>query len=746
MKRLSYISMALLLCVPTLLSACGAARAKLPTPPAVVPVENAHLDGDASRPYLAQVSSSPREAQYFDLVDGAMSLSEAEMDKLAHNGFVVTDRLAWQRFVEAYAWIYWQDLPVLVTTDSILHAIHQSYDHLLMSLESSILTPRLQQFLRDAQAQVKADRQANAARELDALYADVATYLAVADALLNGEEGESEAVKQYVARANSADAVAEIDLFGGKRLIDFTLFKPRGHYTEVEALQCYFRAMTWLAQADFRFVEFDPLTGTPTLNLEQIAAAAILRDALAASGARETWAQINGLVEALVGPSDNMTLPDLDRFLADARLASPAAILQANAGAVLTLLTENDYGQQRITGQLLYRHAANASPAPISRPVSLMLLGQRFAIDSYVMSNLVYDRLIVDGRPVERALPAPLDVAAALGNDRAVTHLAGELETYGYEGHLAALRQQVDGLPSSFWNAPLYNQWLHMLRTLNAPTTASSFPEAMRTAAWADKMLHTQLASWAQLRHDNILYAKQSVTAMIVCAYPSGYVEPYPEFYAALYELAQADRSTLAQLDLGGLDSSSAETRDRAMAYFEKIMPVAGRLQAMAEKELRLEAFSAEEEAFLKGIVIRQLEENQGCGGPRFTEQWNGWYVDLFYGLDESPALIADVHTNPNDDPSSPLYPPRVLHVATGPAVPIFLIVATDEGPTLYVGPAFTYFEVIKEGSPPVRLTDEEWQERLRAGPYPPTPAWTTSFRLPPAQQPAWLQLPSGEE
>jgi hypothetical protein len=182
------------------------------------------------------------------------------------------------------------------------------------------------------------------------------------------------------------------------------------------------------------------------------------------------------------------------------------------------------------------------------------------------------------------------------------------------------------------------------------------------------------------------------------------------------------------------------------VAYFAKIMPIAERLKGMAEKELRLEPFSAEEAKFLKEVVIRQVEEG-GCAGP--VVQWTGWYRDLFYDSnvpDGDPALIADVHTNPNDDPSSGLYPPRVLHVATGPAVPIFLIVDTDEGPTLYVGPAFTYFEAIEEGTLPVRLTDEEWQARLSSDPAPSAPAWTASFRQPAAQPSTWLQLPGAEE
>ena len=42
---------------------------------------------------------------------------------------------------------------------------------------------------------------------------------------------------------------------------------------------------------------------------------------------------------------------------------------------------------------------------------------------------------------------------------------------------------------------------------LSAPTTNAKYPEVMRTRAWGHKTLNTQLASWAELRHDTILYS-----------------------------------------------------------------------------------------------------------------------------------------------------------------------------------------------------------------------------------------------
>jgi len=745
MHKALRMTLMLLLIVAVALAGCAKERGSslppaspLPDPlPEITiqPIPNSDFSADAARPYLAQVSFTPADTTYFDLVNQTMPLTQDEIALLGSQGFVLSERWNWQRFVEAYAWIYWKDLPVLVTTDSLLHTVHQSYDDLLKDLELAILIPQLRTILTATAAQVQAQAQATPDPVLVPLYADVETYVQTALALLDGNASPQATVQAFVDLAITADSYTETPLFGSQRTIDFSLFRPRGHYAGDPTLENYFRAMSWLAQLDFRFVEYDMVTSEPIINPPQIAAAVILRNALDAAGQRQSWANFNGLFEVLVGRSDNMTLPDLDRFLADLAFAEPDAILAANAETLLGQLTQHDYGQQRITGQIFYRHIENTSPEAMPRPVSFLLMGQRFAIDSYVAGNVVFDRVMVDGQPVMRPLPSPLDVLYALGNDRAATHLAAELAAYPYGGYLAALRQQVDGLAADFWDAPLYNQWLGLIRTLTPPTLGAEYPQSMRTAGWADKMLQTQLASWTQLRHDNILYVKQSfTTAGVACEYPAGYVEPYPAFYQRLNHLAETSHVALSALDVAGQGDYATRVKARALAYFTALGSVSAQLQTLAEKELRLEEFTAEEELFLRSIVVLKEDlQIAGCGGPTFEEQWNGWYMALFYQRDDNPALIADVHTNPTNDPTHPLYPPRVLHAATGPLAPLFFIVDTDEGSMLYVGPAFTYYEVVTTGDTTQaapRLNDEEWRTQLQLGNYPAAPAWTSTFRL----------------
>ena len=726
--RLALLALVLLL----VLSACTFPSSQVDSPRFEQPIARAQAGGPKAD-YVGRVSYAPVDAKRFDLIDEALTLTPDELARLEQNGFVLSDRLAFEDFTTAYAYIYWKDLPVLVTTDSIHQAVHQLYDDLLMEVEMTILTSKLNAILTNSRQQLRAEAGAVDDPDLAQLYTDLDIYLTVPLVLLTGEPYDTPGVERYVDLAQSADAIAKVGLFGSLREIDFTLFQPRGHYTKSEALGRYFRAMSWLAHVDFRWVAYDP-QGNPILNLEQIAAAALLRDAIDGSGQRPAWEEFDALFGELVGRSDNVRLPDLDRFLADAAIDSAPDLLDhPDPDLLLTMLTTRDYGQQRITGQILY--VAIDNPDPIPRPVSFLLFGQRFAVDSYVMSNLVFDRLLVDGEKVNRRLPSPLDVTYVLGNDRSLTHLEPELALYGYEDNLAALRDAVSNNDPAFWSDTVYNRWLAMLQALNADTTGRAYPQAMRTAAWADKMLHTQLASWAQLRHDNILYVKQPFTANAICEYPAGYVEPYPEFYAAVGDLARAVIALFEGLDPTQLSEGEQRVQEMAITRLARLEAAAGMLKTMAEKELRLEPFSAEEEMYLKSIVVRETEA-RGCVP---VPGYSGWYLDLFLDGEDSPALLADVHT----DPGRTTGIAKVLHVATGPVAAIIFIADTDEGPTMYVGPAFTYYEVVKEGPVPVRLTNEDWRKELSASPYPVAPAWTGSFRLPVATPPDHLELPT---
>jgi hypothetical protein len=698
-------------------------------------------------------SFTPPQARFFDLVNTNLQFTAEEMAKLVRNGFVVSDRLVFENFAVAYAYLHANDLPVLITTDSLLHAIHQTYDDLLIWTEEAFLYSRLTKLLERCRAQLQAWHRTNADPHLAPLFADLDIYLAVPLTLLSKDTQvlENTATFKYREMAESASTIAPVNLFGTERLVDFTLFKPRGHYnkfrveyldkgrriTKPHPLQDYFRAMMWLSQVDFRLVSYNEW-GAPHLHLEQLAAAVLLAQAIKQSSSYATWNELDTFLQALVGASDNMTLGGLEHFLRDAALETPAEILQTpSVDELVRLLTTGDYGKQRIAGQIQY--VAPGVEAPFPRHVSFLLLGQRFAIDSYIMSNLVFDRLVVDGKKVMRQLPSPLDVMYALGNDRAETHLQEELAKYGYLDNLRALRQEVGWMLPTFWTDSIYHRLLDVVRTLNTETTSETYPEVMRSAAWADKVLHTQLASWAQIRHDNILYVKQSFRGGIICEYPAGYVEPYPACYAAMSDYARMGQRLFACLAPEDLTASEQDLYQVSINYFQHLERVTNRLAELAEKELAQKPFTPEEEQWLKQTAVRHLEHM--CGAE---EWWSGWYPQLFLRKQwrESPALIADVHTTLPSPPIDPLA--SVLHVATGQVATMPFIVNTDEGSTMYVGPTFTYYEVVTREEAPKRVTDQEWKEQLTTGPV--APPWTRNFRFSEAATPIQLSLGMSEE
>jgi hypothetical protein len=323
---------------------------------------------------------------------------------------------------------------------------------------------------------------------------------------------------------------------------------------------------------------------------------------------------------------------------------------------------------------------------------------------------VVYDNVVYQGRKYCRMMPDPLDAMFALGNDHALPLLADELETWKYASQLAALRYLVDSHDDAFWEGSLYNSWLQAIRLLStSQTEAPGWPLFMRTGAWHQQKLNTQLASWTQLRHDNLLYAKQSYTrGGYACSYPYSYVEPYPAFYRQIAKFAARAAIHPVYAELGYADH-----------YFQRLQEIMETLAGIAQKELDVQVISEEERDFLKQMLFHTW----GYGATV-----NGWYTELFYDGDSMDEyVIADVHTQPTDCEANILG--RVLHAGVGKLnLGVFLAPSqTNLTHTVaYVGPVMSYYETITEDFD--RLTDSRWAETVQADAVPPRPDWANVY------------------
>jgi len=516
---------------------------------------------------------------------------------------------------------------------------------------------------------------------------------------------------------------------------DYSQYVPRGHYTRSETLKRFFKAMMWYGRMAFLLKggeasECAALEGP--LITEQDARLATIQASLISAElssvevgdgtAQEIWDRIYSVTSFFVGTADDLTpyeyLGAMEKVFGtefDASLLTNEDNLLALTAELAQMRNPEIYGGSGIcvvyppiTRERLYECLAKTK--------GMRFMGQRFVPDSYMFQNLVSPAVglyVGDGEPFTmkmtgagpaRCFPRGLDVMAVLGSERAYQILQEEGDTE-YEGKDTSYDKQLTELKSQFgefdvadWNRNLYWAWLYALQPL-LEEFGEGYPTFMQTPAWQDRELHAALASWAELRHDTILYAKQSYTPTLEMAPPPpqpvvGYVEPVPEFYARMRALTSMTREGLAQLN-----ALSDEERSR----LESLESILTRLIDISKNELENKELVEADYEFIRnfGEELESIVAGVEAEGKETT-------------------IVADVHTDTN--------PPRqVLEEGVGYVDLILTAYKLPDGRILIgAGPVFSYYEFKQ----PIdeRLTDEKWREMLEQGEAPERPDWISSF------------------
>jgi hypothetical protein len=682
----------------------------------------------ARRPQeISRIDSDPASADFMELVQRELGLAVEDIEKLSSHGLVLVDPQVEQSFPGAYYRLYARDVPLLITTDSILHAFHHSYDKMLVDLETNVFAPRLEQLLADVHAGLMQNVAESSRPELVECYRDVDLYLTIAQNLLLGSSPN----RPQVRSAMNQDAVVNeilgvilqpqgagvkpARLYGGERLIDFTQFRPRGHYTKTPLLKQYFRCMMWLGRADcgWNILPTDSTTGVMSTGVRELRGGVLLVKLLESTNCLQVWKEIDDLLSFLVGHSDDVNVTQLLPLLEKYQVQNSSDLLDmTKLGQLETAIRKSAPSAQRIRSQVLFNRAGAATP--VHPPTVFQLFGQRFALDSFVLSQVVHDAIVFHGEPMRRMMPTGLDVMAGLGNDLAVRLLEPELRRWNYAGNLAALRAMIRETPGEYWQDHVYGGWLNALRELDRDLTGEmALPKVFRTEAWRRKQLQTQLASWSELRHDTILYAKASYSVP-ECEVPVAYVEPYPQFYGGLSQLARNAAGKLKSLPQKQVTRQYGRFRGglpKDGSYSDFFLRMAGHLemlQVIAQKEMLGKPFSAEEKRFLE-TTISQRGNVLFMSGALKVLTYDGWYPQLMYNFGEEKqdawrATLADVHTDSQGG--------QVLEVGVGRVNYCVAVIDQKDRPCVFVGPVYSYYEFPHAAND--RLTDEQWQTMLR--------------------------------
>jgi hypothetical protein len=464
---------------------------------------------------------------------------------------------------------------------------------------------------------------------------------------------------------------------------DYTQYTPRSHYNKNSILRTYFRSMMWYGRNNFT-----------------LASSGLTRDALNISllmsrtGQLKNWEYIYIPTAFLAGKSDDLGIYE---YITDLNKSGAVSV---NADTVTRIQTDmkNYQGPQIQSSVFIGTDVMKNSKAELlNKTKGFRFMGQRFTPDGLIFSSLTQGNEKPD--PVTgQSLPSmttALMVMNVLGNQTSEPLVSQWISAKAPDSdkilnkNIGELKNQFAKITDDVWTQNIYWGWLYTIRALfTEKSDKTGYPMFMKNEAWNKKNLLTSLGSWTELKHDTLLYAKQSYAEMggggepeNPPPVPKGYVEPNIIFFDRLISLVNMTVEGLKNRDL--IDSTFIGRNEiflKSLVFFRKIAVSEIQNEKISDadfEKLRIEA------GFLS-IILDALP------GDQLTEK------------DARAALVADVHTDIPDG--------LILYEANGIPNYIYVAVKDANGTRLTKGLVFNYYEF----SEPIgqRLDDQTWWKR----------------------------------
>ena len=630
-------------------------------------------------------------------------LTDEEKKKIEQNGFVVSGN-GGSEFFEIYEQNRYELIPNFITVDSLMHTYHLYFSHLLKNIEKNYLAANLTDLSAYMLDTSKLQYEELKGSEWERAAKRNVAFFTIGAKLVDDKVTVSEDVQDIVAteldRIKKADGIYQSGITNDNE--DYTQYIPRGYYEGDQKLEQYFRAMMWYGRIHF-------IQSTEDLDRS----AFLITKALSEDEeAYRLWEGIYAVTSFFSGASD------------DNGVCEYAPVIKEVYGEKATMADLP--GSEKKFKQFHKMTATLATPQINSIPVAdgesnviqgFRFMGQRFSMDATVMQKLVYSNVGANSQGEKRMLPDVLDVPAALGSNMALNILEeeGAMDYEGYSENMELLKEGLSQENETMWSASLYAGWLNTLRPL-LTVKGEGYPMFMQNEEWVKKDLECFAGSFAELKHDTILYSKQ-VMAEMGGGYEEepdfrGYVQPEPIVYERFVTLS--DMTAQGLEEYGMLSDSDAEN-------LKRLSQMANQMLTISIKELQNEVLTEEEYTFIE------------CYGGDIEHFWYEAVKDnsdseYIYCEDFPAAIIADIATDPNG---------TVLEVGTGIPSTIYVVVQVNGKIKLASGSVYSFYQF--EWPMDDRLTDSKWRQMMgwqadENGNYNwnksiDRPEWTKSYR-----------------
>ena len=627
---------------------------------------------------------------------------------LGKNGFAIVPAEHNQLF-HVYEKNDYADFPSFVTTDLYLQLFHLYFDCVLRDVEEKHLDSLMIVFSSQMEAEMKTltssqDAEVKAAAEFGQAWFAVASWLFSHDkapasaATLNVPEAYKKMVMEEITKAIDAENGYSdmLEYFPPEEMFGYSLFRPRGHYTRSKVCSRYFRGMMWLQTAHFG-------TNKPS-KMKQIALIANVINQQPKLSA--IYNKVSEPITYLMGTPDNVTILQVANRIKEMGLPIEKLLSSRKEMANLTKDIE-EIAKRQMRIELKKTRGSK---------YVVDIMPQRYQPDAEALITTTDQDSPVSLRPC----PKGLDWMAVMGLPGAERILIDELkEAQKWADFPKALTTARKKAATTPWDACVANQWMYTLQSLG--DTARSLPYFMQSPQWQKKNLNTALSSWAELKHDAILYAKQPMLAECGDGGPEppvvkGYVEPNVKFWEKAIALVTRMDKVLTTYNL---------QTEKAKAVYERIKEMAEFCRDISKKELNGGKITDEEYNQIE--IIGSTVENISLElVSEDNEMLQGW-SDVV-STDKKVAVVADVFTASGENVA--IDNKCVLYEGVGPAYEIYVVVEIDGSLYLTRGAVLSYREFTRLLSDP-RLTDEEWQQELKKSPTGGTPSWMKEIIAP---------------
>lgn len=621
-------------------------------------------------------------------------------------------------------------LPIFITTDLVSHSQHLVFDRMLQSTEQHVFSPRLLSLCNSFIETMKNDTDVpENVKDLAIKYFQVPQLLLRTTPLPYEEipKGEwrpqtfwreLENIDEIIAEYPS-DVVADyqqiMNASGVKTAIfdtleNFSQYKPRGHYTKNPELENYFRAHMWFGRIHFTIASSDEnyLTSDECAKMEPVAMF-IVNTVKKNPALYLEWSNVFDPITALIGESDDLGFNEVLPLWQAEGIENFAdwAGDKEKLAAFVTLCHEK-LRPPAISSNSIVFGPSESDGENLVPPMGWRFLGQRFTYDSYIHSK--------SALPEVRGLVRGLDIMKVLGSNAAEELLSqtdynkpfvyddGTTDT-GYAGGPALkavlddLQKDVENFPEDYWTKTYYNNVLSMIKAQATFERGAGF-YFTESPMWNIKSLISAHSTWAELRHDTILYVKQSAAERggdgeyitfrsRFPDYAVNYIEPNLNFWLTGYASVKNLKRVYELYKL--LDDRSSRALELLTKVYENALPI---VYAEYEDQEIDEA---------SNMWIRTIPSI--LNEATMIMETTG-YVNDTYTNDQDQlrmACIAEVYTN-NDAGVC-------LEVGVGRALRVYVPLNDHNGKRIAVGFMPSYVEFYQNENN--RLTDEEWKNMI---------------------------------